>query len=59
MFMIFIDDINPRTAGGEVIRPPPPSGFSQTAKNKKRRRVAPLNLPKLFSQQFDPFPKKR
>ena len=48
--------LNPRTAGGGGY-PPPPSGFSQIA--KKRRRVATPNLPKLFSQQFDTFPKKR
>ena len=34
--------VNPRTAGGAVIRPPPPQIFSQIA--EKRRRVAPPNL---------------
>ena len=35
--------VNPRTGGGGVDFNPPPSGFSQIA--KKRRRVAPPNLP--------------
>ena len=40
------------TAGGRIS----PLRFSQIV--KKRRRVAPPNLPYLFSQQFDTFSKK-
>ena len=52
---IYIYIFNPRTGGGGVDFNPP-WGFSQIA--RKRRRVAPPNLPELFSQQFDTFPKK-